>query len=114
MGTLNNKVQLIGNVGETPKITVLEGGKKVVRFSLATNSYSKNGDGERVQHAEWHKIVAWGKTAELIAAHAGKGREIALEGKLSSRTYTTSSGESRYITEVVVKEVLLLGNKTQG
>lgn len=109
MSTLRNKVSLIGNVGNSPEITNLENGKKVIRISLATNEHFNNTKGEKVQTTEWHNVVAWGKTAEIIGRYAGKGKEIAIEGKLISRSYETEKGEKRYITEVVANEVLLLG-----
>ncbi len=114
MSTLKNKVQLIGNVGQNPEITVLESGKKVVRFSLATNEYYKNAKGEKTQITFWHNMVAWNKTAEIIEKYAGKGKEIAIEGKLTSRSYDNEKGEKRYITEVVISEVLLLGSKNEA
>ena len=114
MSNLKNKVQLIGNVGNDPEITVLESGKKVVRFSLATNENYKNAQGEKVQSTHWHNMVAWNKTAEIIERYAGKGKEIAIEGKLTSRSYETKEGDKKYITEVVISEVLLLGAKEEN
>ena len=114
MSTLRNKVQLIGNVGNEPEMTVLESGKKVIRFSLATNENFKKASGEKSQVTDWHNVVAWGKTAEIINQFAGKGKQIAVEGKLSSRSYETKEGEKRYITEVVVNEVVLLGTKSDS
>jgi single-strand DNA-binding protein len=114
MSTLRNKVQLIGNVGNDPEMTILESGKKVIRFSLATNETYKNAKGEKVQNTDWHNLVAWNKTAEVIEQYASKGKEIAIEGKLTSRNYETSEGEKRYITEVVISEVLLLGIKNEN
>ena len=111
MSTLKNHVQLIGNVGQEPTITNLENGKKVARFSIATNESYKNNKGEKVQSTDWHTVVAWGKTAEIIENFVGKGKEIAITGKLRTRTYTTDDGNQRYVTEVQAKEVLLLGNK---
>lgn len=111
MSTLKNHVQLIGNVGQEPTITNLESGKKVARFSLATNEYYKNDKGEKTQSTDWHTVVAWGKTAEIIEKYAGKGKEIGISGKLRTRTYTTDDGNQRYITEVEAREVLLLGSK---
>lgn len=110
MNTLKNKVQLIGNLGQDPIITNLENGKKVARFSLATNTYYKNANGEKVQQTDWHSIVAWGKVADIIEKYVTKGKEIAIEGKLASRSYEDKLGEKRYITEVIVSEILLLGN----
>ncbi len=110
MSTLKNKVQLIGNVGQDPTITNLENGKKVVRLSLATNENYKNSNGEKQTDTNWHNIVAWGKTTEIIEKYVSKGKEIAVSGKLTSRSYETKEGEKRYVTEVVVNEILLLGS----
>ena len=111
MSTLRNKVQLIGNVGNTPEITTFESGKKVTRFSLATNESYRNGDGEKVQQTDWHNVVAWGKQADLIEGYVSKGKEVAIEGKLTSRSYENKAGEKKFITEVLVNEILLLGNR---
>jgi len=114
MSNLRNKVQLIGNVGIDPEMTVLESGKKVIHFSLATNENYRNSKGEKVQSTDWHNMVAWNKTAEIIEKYAGKGKEIAIEGNLTSRSYETKEGEKRYITEVIISEVLLLGPKNEN
>ncbi len=111
MSTLRNKVQLIGNVGQEPTITYLESGKKVARVSLATNENYKKGSGEKVTDTQWHTLVAWGKTTEIIEKYVNKGNEIAIEGKLTSRSYEDKEGSKRYVTEVVVSEILLLGSK---
>ncbi len=110
MSTLKNKVQLIGNVGQEPTITTLESGKKVVRLSLVTNENYKNSKGEKQTDTNWHTVIAWGKTADIIEKYVSKGKEIAVEGKLSSRSYEDKEGVKRYVTEVVVSEVLLLGS----
>ena len=109
MNTLRNKVQLIGNLGTQPEIIDLEGGRKLAKFSLATNEYYKNAKGEKMQQTEWHNIVAWGKTAQIIEQYVNKGQELAIEGKLSSRSYETKTGEKRYVTEVVANEILMIG-----
>ena len=111
MSTLRNKVQLIGNVGNEPEITNLESGNKVAKFSIATNESYKDSKGEKVTNTQWHNIVAWGKIAEIVEKYVGKGKEVALEGKLTSRSYETKEGEKRYVTEVVIDEILLLGIK---
>jgi len=110
MSTIRNHVQLIGNLGDAPKITDLENGKKVARFSLATNDYYKNAKGEKVQSTEWHTVVAWGKTAEIIESYTDKGKEIALVGKLKSRSYEAEDGNKKYVTEIEANEILLLGS----
>ncbi|MCR9226014.1 MAG: single-stranded DNA-binding protein [Flavobacteriaceae bacterium] len=82
MSTLKNHVQLIGNVGQEPTITNLESGKKVARFSIATNDHYKNNKGEKVQSTDWHTVVAWGKTAEIIENYVGKGKEMGVLAQL--------------------------------
>jgi single-strand DNA-binding protein len=109
MSTLRNKVQLIGNLGNDPEILNMESGNKLAKFSLATNETYKNKNGERVTDTQWHNVVAWGKTAEIIETYVTKGKEIAIEGKLTSRSYETKEGEKRYITEIVCNELVLLG-----
>lgn len=111
MSNLKNKVQLIGNVGNTPEIRTTDSGKKVANFSMATNEHYKNSEGEKVQNTYWHNVVAWGKLAEIVEKFVGKGKEIAIEGKLTNRIYETKEGEKRYVTEIVASEILLLGVK---
>ncbi len=114
MSTLKNKVQLIGNVGNEPEITNLESGKKVAKFSMATNESYKDSKGEKVTNTQWHNIVAWGKIAEIVEKYVGKGKEVAIEGKLTSRSYEDKDSLKRYITEVVANEILLLGIKGEN
>ena len=111
MNTLRNKVQLIGHLGNNPEIITLENGTKLAKFSLATNDSYKNAQGEKVTNTEWHNLVAWNKTAEIIEQYLEKGREIAIEGKLTNRSYETKEGEKRYVTEVVISELLMLGGE---
>ena len=112
MSTLKNHVQLIGHVGQEPTITNLESGKKVARFSIATNEHYNNNKGEKIQSTDWHTVVAWGKTAAIIENFVVKGKEVGVTGKLRTRTYTTDDGNQRYITEIEAKEILLLGSKS--
>ena len=109
MSTLKNKVQLIGHVGNDPEIKTFDGGKKLAKLTIATNESYKNEKGEKVEETQWHNLVAWGKTAEIIEKYVVKGKEIAIEGKLTHRSYEDKNGEKRYVTEVVIDEVLLLG-----
>ena len=111
MSTIKNHVQLIGNVGQEPTITKLESGKKVARFSVATNENYKDAKGEKQTDTNWHTVVAWGKTAEIVENYVVKGKEVGISGKLKTRTYTTEDGNQRYVTEVVADEILLLGSK---
>ena len=114
MNKFRNHVQLIGNIGDVPKVTDLESGKKVCRFPLATNEYYKNSKGEKVKDTDWHNIVAWGKTAEIVEKYAKKGDEIGVMGKVKTRTYEGHDGNQRYVTEIVADEVLLMGKKPNG
>ena len=111
MSTLRNKVQLIGHLGNHPETINLENGKKLIKFTIATNDSYKNAAGDKITDTQWHKIVAWNKTAEIIEKYLQKGSEVVIEGRLASRGYETKEGEKRYITEVVCSELLLLGNK---
>jgi single-strand DNA-binding protein len=109
MNTLKNRVQLIGNVGNDPEIKTLEGGKKLASLSIATNESYTNDKGEKVEQTEWHRVTAWGKTAEIIEKYVTKGKEVAIEGKLSHRSYDDKNGEKRYITEVIVSGIQMFG-----
>ncbi|AWX44862.1 Single-stranded DNA-binding protein [Flagellimonas maritima] len=109
MNSLRNKVQLIGNLGNDPEIVLLENGSKLAKFSIATNESYKNSEGEKVTDTQWHNIVAWGKTAEIVENYLMKGKEVAIEGKLVTRSYETKEGEKRYITEIKCNELLMLG-----
>ena len=111
MTALRNKVQLIGHVGNDPEIKNLEGDRKVANLTLATNESYRNDKGEKIEETQWHRLTAWGKTAEIIEKYVNKGKEIAIEGKLVHRSYEDKNGEKTYITDVVVNELLLLGNK---
>ena len=109
MNSLKNKVQLIGNLGKDPEILNLESGKKLAKFSIATNDIYKNAKGEKVQDTQWHNVIAWDKTADIIEKYVDKGKEIAVEGKLTTRSYDDKEGNKKYVTEVVVNEILMLG-----
>ncbi|MFQ3173069.1 MAG: single-strand DNA-binding protein [Flavobacterium sp.] len=109
MNAMKNRVQLIGHVGNDPEIKTFDGGRTLANLTIATNDSYKNDKGEKVEQTEWHKVVAWGKTAEIIEKYVTKGKEIAIDGKLTHRSYEDKNGEKRYVTEVVANEVLLLG-----
>jgi single-strand DNA-binding protein len=108
MNALRNKVQLIGRLGQTPEIINLESGRKLAKFSLATNETYRNSKGEKVDDTQWHNIVVWGKLAGIVENYVDKGKEIAIEGKLTTRSYDDKEGNKRYITEVLCNELLLL------
>ncbi|OYU81396.1 MAG: single-stranded DNA-binding protein [Flavobacterium sp. BFFFF1] len=109
MNALKNKVQLIGHTGGEAEIKEFGEGKKKASLTLATNETYRNDKGEKVEETQWHRIIAWGKQADLIEKYVTKGKEIAIEGKLTYRSYDDKNGEKKYITEVVVTDLLLLG-----
>jgi single-strand DNA-binding protein len=114
MNSLRNKVQLIGNTGQAPEIIALSNGKKLAKFSLATNEVYKNAQGEKVENVHWHNIVAWNGQAEIIEKYVNKGQEIAVEGKLVTQSYETKEGDKRVKTEIHISDILLLGRKEEG
>lgn len=111
MNALVNKVQLIGSLGQDPEIKTFDNSRKLARFSLATNETYKNQAGERVTDTTWHKVAAWGKTAEIIEKYVRKGDKIGIDGKLTYHSYEDKDGIKRHVTEVVANEVLMLGAK---
>lgn len=108
MNGLRNKVQLIGNLGKDPELKETKTGKKVLTVSLATNESYKNEAGELVKNTQWHRIVAWGKNAELMTQLAKKGSELAVQGKLTHDSYEDKDGVTRYTSQVVIEEFLML------
>jgi single-strand DNA-binding protein len=105
---MKNRVQLIGNAGNDPVVKTLDGGRKVANLTIATHDSYKNDRGERIEQTEWHNIVAWGKVAEIVEKFVTKGKQIAVGGKLTHRSYDDKNGEKRYFTEVLVSEIMLL------
>lgn len=114
MNNLRNSVRLIGNLGANPDVKSLEKGNKVAKFTLATNDTYTDKEGKKITDTQWHNIVAWGKTAEIIEEFLTKGSEVAVEGKLVSRSYEGKDGDKKYITEIILNEVLMLGKKPQN
>ena len=105
---MKNRVQLIGHVGQEPEVKTVND-RKVATITIATNDYYYNDKGDKVEQTEWHRVTAWGKTAEIIEKFVTKGKEIGIEGKLTHRSYDDKEGNKKYITEIVVNELLLLG-----
>ncbi|MCD4747287.1 MAG: single-stranded DNA-binding protein [Bacteroidales bacterium] len=111
MNNLRNKVQLIGHLGMNPEVKHLNDGKTVAKLSLATSETYKNKNGEKVKDTQWHNLIAWGKTAQIVEKYLKKGNEIAVEGKLSNRSYEDKEGVKRYITEIIINELLMFSSK---
>lgn len=110
MKSLRNSVQLIGRLGKDPEVKTF-GDKKKASFSIATSDSYKNAKGEKVEDTQWHNVVIWGKLAGVAEKYLRKGQEVAVEGKLVHREYETDKGEKRYITEITVNDLVLLGGK---
>ena len=111
MYALKNKVQLIGHLGNNPEVKETESGKKLARFSIATNEIYRNAKGEKIKETTWHNLVAWGKIAGIAEKYLVKGSEVAIEGKLINRSYTDKTGTKKYVSEVEVNELVMLGGK---
>ncbi len=114
MKTISNAVRLIGNIGMDPELKTLSNGKVVAKFSLATTDYYTDKDGEKAQSTIWHNIAAWGKLATIAEQICKKGRRVAIDGKLSNRTYEDSKGEKRYFTEVIANEIMVMGDNPKA
>ncbi len=104
MKTLNNTVRLIGNLGFDPEVREIAKGRKVARFSVATNESYTNTVGEKVTDTQWHTVVAWGRIADQVEMMLSKGSPVMVEGRLVHRTYAGKDGLKRYITEVVLSD----------
>ena len=102
---------MIGNLGMNPQVKIMESGSKLAKFTLATNETYTNSSGEKVTETEWHQVVAWNKTADLIETYLQKGKEVALEGKLVTRSWEDDNGVKKYTTEVVCSEIVFLGSR---
>ena len=109
-----NRVTLIGHLGKDPEMRYTSSGVAVCNFSIATNDSYKNTEGERVDTTEWHNIVVWRKLAEICAEYLKKGSKVYLEGKLTHRSYDDKNGVKRYVTEVVMDEMVMLDSRPNG
>ena len=108
MNALRNRVQLIGNLGMDPESKTLDSGKKVAKFTLATNESFKNADGQKVEETTWHNIVAWNGLADIAGKYLKKGHQVAIEGRIVYRTYEDKNKVTKYITEIVANDLLML------
>ncbi|MEL6809907.1 MAG: single-stranded DNA-binding protein [Bacteroidota bacterium] len=111
MNALRNKVQLIGRLGQDPEIVNFDNGGRIAKFSMATDDSYKDKEGNKVERAYWHNVVVRGGLVNVVENYVSKGQEVAIEGKLTNRSYEDSDGNKRYFTEVLCNELLLLGSK---
>ena len=113
MKNIKNKVQLIGNLGIDPEIKELSNGRKMAKFSLATSDYYTDSTGNKIKETHWHNIVAWGNVAMITEKYLKKGNEVAVQGKLTHRSYEDKEGVKKYRTEIVANELMLMSKKNQ-
>lgn len=104
-----NKVILVGRLGADPEVKTISSGNTVARLSLATSENWKDRDGQRQERTEWHRVVLWGKQAELAGKYLTKGRQIYIEGRLQTRSWDDPQGQKRYSTEIVANTIQFLG-----
>ena len=110
-----NKVFLLGNVGKDPEIRATQGGMQVASFSLATADRAKDAQGNWADKTEWHNIVCFQRTAEVVRDYVKKGSQVLIEGKIQTRSWDDkTSGEKKYKTEILCNELTLLGGKASG
>ena len=108
-----NKVILVGKLGKDPEVRHLEGGVSVAHFTLATNEYYQDKQGNRVERTEWHTISAWRGLADMADKFLKKGQQVYIEGKLRTRQYQDKDQQTRYITEIIADEISMLGGRPQ-
>ncbi len=111
MNALRNSVRLIGHAGDAPKIIQLESGRKIANFSVATNESYVDNAGNRKSETTWHRLVAYGPMANTAEKYIQKGVEVAIEGKLTNRSWDDKEGQKHYITEIVVNQMMVVGSK---
>jgi len=108
MGSVN-KVILLGNLGKDPELKYTPSGSAVANFTIATNETWKDKEGQKQEHTEWHRIVVWGKLAEICGEYLHKGRQVYIEGSIRSRTYKDREGVEKSITEIKADNMVMIG-----
>ena len=109
-----NKAILVGNLGRDPELRHTPNGQAVVNFTLATSENWTDKNGERQERTEWHRIVVWGKTAEMCNQYLSKGRTVYIEGRIQTREWEDKDGNKRYTTEINAQTVQFIGPRTDG
>ena len=112
MQSLKNRVHLIGFLGNSPEIKTTENGKKLARFSIATNERYTNIHGEKITETIWHNLISWNQLADIAEKFLVKGAEVAIEGKLINRSYVDKEGIKKYVSEIQVIELLMIGSRS--
>ena len=110
MNSLRNRVQLIGHLGHDPEMKTIENGKKVARFTLATDESYKNSEGQKIKETTWHNLIAWNGLADVADRFLKKGKQVAVEGRIVYRTFEDKKGVTKNMTEIVLDDLVLLGS----
>ena len=108
-----NRVTLVGRLGRDPEMRQTGTGTPIVNFSVATNESWKDKNGEQQERTEWHKIIAWGRLAEICNEYLTKGKQVYIEGRLQTNEWEDKDGNKRYTTEVVANEMKMLGTRSE-
>lgn len=111
MRAIRNSVQLIGNLGRDVEVFTFDSGNKKASFTMATSEYYKTKEGEKAQDTQWHNIVAWGKTADLMSALLEKGNQVLVKGKIVNRSYEDKEGNKKFVSEIVANEFMKITKK---
>lgn len=109
-----NKVIIIGRLGADPEVKTVTGGNTVARLSVATSENWTDREGQKQERTEWHRVVVWGKLAELCGKYLSKGRQAYIEGRLQTRSWEDAQGQKKYSTEIVANTVQFLGSNQPG
>ena len=109
-----NKVILVGNLGSDPQVRYTPGGQAVANFNIATSERFNNKAGEKEERTEWHRIVAWGKLAEICQQYLKKGKQVYIEGRLQTRQWEDQQGQKPQTTEIVAQTMQMLGRAGEG
>ncbi|MBK7138359.1 MAG: single-stranded DNA-binding protein [Bacteroidetes bacterium] len=112
MNTIKNQIQLIGHLGADPEVRQFEGGKTKASFTMATSDSYVNQKGEKIQNTQWHNIIVWGPQTKIVENYLKKGSEVAIQGKLTYRNYDDKEGNKKYLTEIILSEILLMEKKS--
>ena len=114
MNALRNQVTLIGNLGTEVDFKSFESERRRAKISMATNQFYKNKDGELVKETQWHNVIAWGKLADTMNKILKKGDQIMVQGKLIYRNYEKDSGQTQYVTEIIINDFLKITKSTEA
>lgn len=109
-----NRVTLLGRLGKDPEVKHTQGGQSVANFSIATSESWTDKQGQKQEKTEWHRIVVWGKLADVVGKYCTKGKQVYLEGKITTRKWQDKEGKDHYTTEIVCHELKLLGGGDQA